>query len=48
MMGNPDAKITIVEFGDYQCTFCYKFHDDDNEERLVINTLKHKNVNYHL
>ena len=28
MMGNPDAKITMVEFGDYQCTFCYKFHDE--------------------
>ena len=25
LMGNPDAKITIVEWGDYQCTFCYKF-----------------------
>jgi protein-disulfide isomerase len=24
--GNPSAPITIVEFGDYQCTFCYKFH----------------------
>ena len=28
ILGNPDAKISIVEFGDYQCTFCYKFHDD--------------------
>ena len=26
ILGNPDAKITVVEFGDYQCTFCYKFH----------------------
>jgi protein-disulfide isomerase len=25
--GNPSAPITIIEFGDYQCTFCYKFHD---------------------
>lgn len=24
--GNPSAPITIIEFGDYQCTFCYKFH----------------------
>jgi protein-disulfide isomerase len=24
--GNPSAQITIIEFGDYQCTFCYKFH----------------------
>ena len=28
ILGNPDARISIVEFGDYQCTFCYKFHDD--------------------
>lgn len=26
MLGNPSASITIVEWGDYQCTFCYKFH----------------------
>ncbi|MFY9301015.1 MAG: thioredoxin domain-containing protein [Candidatus Nitrosotenuis sp.] len=24
--GNPSAQITIIEFGDYQCTFCCKFH----------------------
>ena len=28
ILGNSDAKITVVEFGDYQCTFCYKFHND--------------------
>ena len=28
ILGNPDAKITVVEFGVYQCTFCYKFHND--------------------
>ena len=28
ILGNPDAEITIVEFGDYQCTFCYKFHQN--------------------
>lgn len=26
VMGNAFAKITIVEFGDYQCTYCMKFH----------------------
>jgi protein-disulfide isomerase len=25
--GDPSAQITIVEFGDYQCTYCFKFHD---------------------
>jgi len=26
ILGDKSAKITILEFGDYQCTFCYKFH----------------------
>jgi len=26
IMGDSNAPITILEFGDYQCTFCYKFH----------------------
>jgi protein-disulfide isomerase len=30
-LGESDAQITIVEFGDYQCTFCYKFHKDSLE-----------------
>lgn len=24
-LGNPNAKITVVEFTDYQCPFCYRF-----------------------
>ncbi|MDP6857543.1 MAG: thioredoxin domain-containing protein [Candidatus Nitrosopelagicus sp.] len=27
-IGDNDAKISIVEFGDYQCTYCYKFHQN--------------------
>jgi protein-disulfide isomerase len=27
-LGNPDAPITVLEWGDYQCTFCYKFHQE--------------------
>ena len=26
VLGDADAPITILEWGDYQCTFCYKFH----------------------
>ena len=26
--GDPSAPITILEWGDYQCTFCYKFHQN--------------------
>ena len=28
MIGSQNAEISIVEFGDYQCTFCYKFHQN--------------------
>ncbi len=28
IIGNVDAPITILEWGDYQCTFCYKFHQN--------------------
>ena len=34
IMGEPSATITIVEWGDYQCTFCYKFHQS------TMNTIK--------
>jgi protein-disulfide isomerase len=35
IVGNPDAKITILEWGDYQCTFCYKFHQSSKD--VIIN-----------
>ena len=35
IMGNLSASITILEWGDYQCTFCYKFHQS------TLNTIKH-------
>jgi len=28
IMGEHNAPITILEWGDYQCTYCYKFHQD--------------------
>lgn len=28
MKGNPNAKLTIVEFADYQCPFCGRFQKD--------------------
>ena len=28
IMGSVNAPITILEWGDYQCTFCYKFHQN--------------------
>lgn len=34
-LGSPDAKITIVEFGDYLCTYCHRFHEETKEQLLV-------------
>ena len=45
IMGNPNAKITIVEFGDYQCTFCYKFHDE-TMKKITNEYIKTNNVNF--
>ena len=45
IMGSPNAKITIVEFGDYQCTFCYKFHDE-TMKRINEKYIKTENVNF--
>ena len=45
ILGNSDAEITIVEFGDYQCTFCYKFHDE-TMKKIDQKYIKTTNVNF--
>ena len=46
IIGNPSASITILEWGDYQCTYCYKFHTNtlDIIKRDFIDTGKVKLV----
>jgi len=34
ILGDPNAKITIVEFGDYQCTYCHLFHENTKDAIL--------------
>ena len=29
--GNPDAKVVIVEYSDFECPFCKRFHDTMNQ-----------------
>lgn len=29
--GNPDAKVKIVEYSDFECPFCKRFHDTMNQ-----------------
>ncbi|HVX01664.1 MAG TPA: DsbA family protein [Nitrososphaera sp.] len=35
VLGNPDAPVTVVEFGDYLCTFCHRFHQDTKDKLLA-------------
>ena len=42
LLGDPNAKITIVEFGDYQCTYCHLFHENTKDAIIqqYVNTGK--------
>lgn len=35
-LGSNEAKITIVEFGDYMCTYCHRFHEE-TKDLLIAN-----------
>lgn len=37
-LGSADAQLTLLEWGDYQCTYCYRFHQN------TLDTLKEQYV----
>ena len=39
ILGNPNAPLTLVEFGDYQCTYCKKFFHE-TEKLILINYIE--------
>ena len=43
-LGNEDANITVIEFADYRCPFCHKFHEETFDKVVTnfINTGKAK------
>lgn len=34
LLGSPDAPITIIEWGDYQCTYCHQFHQTTKDSLI--------------
>lgn len=39
VQGNPGAKVTIVEYADFQCPFCGRFYTD-SEQKIIDNYVK--------
>ena len=35
MLGDSSAPLTLVEWGDYQCTYCHRFHEDVKDSVLT-------------
>ena len=34
LLGNPNSKITIIEWGDYQCRYCHAFHQSTSDQLM--------------
>ncbi len=44
-LGSSDAHVTLIEFGDYQCAACHKFHTD-TEDLILTNLVKTGKVKF--
>ena len=42
-LGNSNAPVTLIEFGDYQCTYCHRFHSD-TKDLILTNFVKNGKV----
>ena len=40
-LGNEDANITFIEFADYRCQFCHKFHEE-TFDKVVTNLSQYR------
>ena len=45
ILGNENAKFSIVEFGDYQCTACFRFHEN-TLSKIKDDLIKTNKVNF--
>ena len=44
-LGNEDANVTVIEFADYRCPFCQKFHEE-TFDKVVTNFLNTGKAKY--
>ena len=45
VLGDPNAKVTLTEWGDFQCPFCKKFAEGD-QQQLIADYVKTGKIKY--